>query len=242
MNLYLILNLAIIVFPLLRSFEPKIAFYRKFPELLFAIVSVGIPFLVWDSIAARRGDWGFSPVYCSPVTIASLPPGEWLFFVTVPFSSLFLYEVIRYYFLPGRVRCHVATLLVPAGLLLAAAIMFSGKPYTVTVSLAVALILAAFALPGHKLAEERHTWIFLFLSFLPFFVVNSILTALPVVWYSPRAILGFRLGTIPVEDMLYSFSMLSGWLLAYRFWQGRRSRRKEAKRQENIFGRKVENL
>jgi len=53
------------------------------------------------------------------------------------------------------------------------------------------------------------------ISFIPFFIVNYILTSLPVVEYNPEAILGIRVLTIPVEDFFYSFAMISGWIIIY---------------------------
>ena len=50
------------------------------------------------------------------------------------------------------------------------------------------------------------------LVLVPFFVVNGLLTGsfIPeeVVWYNNEENLGLRLGTVPVEDVFYAFSML----------------------------------
>ncbi|HET9916194.1 MAG TPA: lycopene cyclase domain-containing protein, partial [Candidatus Binatia bacterium] len=58
---------------------------------------------------------------------------------------------------------------------------------------------------------------------IPFAIVNTILTALPVVRYSSSAIWGVRLGTIPVEDFFYNYSLLSFYLLSYRLLGRRRA-------------------
>jgi lycopene cyclase domain-containing protein len=54
-------------------------------------------------------------------------------------------------------------------------------------------------------------------------LVNGVLTGLPVVRYNPAAILGWRIGYAPVEDLLFGFAMvlltLSMWV-----WLGRRAR------------------
>ena len=57
---------------------------------------------------------------------------------------------------------------------------------------------------------------------IPFFIVNGILTGTGIegniVWYNDAENLGIRLGTIPVEDSAYAFSMilLNLWLF-FRF-------------------------
>ncbi len=52
---------------------------------------------------------------------------------------------------------------------------------------------------------------FLFML-IPFFIVNGILTGTGIegniVWYNDEENLGIRLGTIPIEDTVYAFSMI----------------------------------
>ena len=43
---------------------------------------------------------------------------------------------------------------------------------------------------------------------LPFFTINGVLTALPIVWYNDNENLGIRLGTVPLEDAFYSLLLL----------------------------------
>ena len=43
---------------------------------------------------------------------------------------------------------------------------------------------------------------------IPFLLVNGVLTAIPVVEYNDMENLGIRLGTIPIEDTVYSMSLL----------------------------------
>jgi lycopene cyclase domain-containing protein len=46
------------------------------------------------------------------------------------------------------------------------------------------------------------------ISLIPMFIVNGLLTALPVVIYDNTQNLGIRVGTIPIEDFLYSAILL----------------------------------
>jgi lycopene cyclase domain-containing protein len=51
---------------------------------------------------------------------------------------------------------------------------------------------------------------------LPFLIVNGLLTGaattLPVVWYNPAEFSGWRIITIPVEDLFYNFDLLVGFV------------------------------
>jgi hypothetical protein len=65
--------------------------------LFTGIVVMAVVFLIWDAIFTANGVWGFtratSPARISP----GLPIEEWLFFLVVPYSCVFLYEVMRYF-------------------------------------------------------------------------------------------------------------------------------------------------
>jgi lycopene cyclase domain-containing protein len=43
---------------------------------------------------------------------------------------------------------------------------------------------------------------------IPFFIVNGLLTSLPVVMYNATSNIGIRIWTIPIEDFIYNFFML----------------------------------
>jgi lycopene cyclase domain-containing protein len=58
---------------------------------------------------------------------------------------------------------------------------------------------------------------------LPFFIVNGVLTALPVVWYNNAEIMGPRIGTIPAEDSMYSMLMLLLTVTLYELLRKRKS-------------------
>ena len=58
---------------------------------------------------------------------------------------------------------------------------------------------------------------------IPFFLVNGILTGTgiesEVVWYDNAQNLGIRLGTIPIEDVVYAFSLILLNLLLFEMFR-----------------------
>jgi lycopene cyclase domain-containing protein len=94
--------------------------------------------------------------------------------------------------------------------------------YTEIVALAVVatVILDLFVLRSRIILTRRY-WIFMAVMTVLFFVVNGILTALPVVTYSSHAIIGLRLVTIPVEDIGYLFSLVTSTVAMYQRLQRR---------------------
>ena len=64
-------------------------------------------------------------------------------------------------------------------------------------------------------AADSTFWWYIAITYVPFLISNGVLTAVPVVTYRPEAVTGLRVGSIPVEDFLYSFTMLTLEWAAY---------------------------
>ena len=98
MSLYLLLMIFSFGSCLVLSFDRKVAFYKNIRFLGPAILSVAIPFLIWDQIFTDYGIWGFNEVYLQGFYIGKLPIEEVLFFFFIPYCCLFIYEVLIAYF------------------------------------------------------------------------------------------------------------------------------------------------
>lgn len=217
MSEYLLINILIISIPLALSFEKNIKFYKKFSSVFISITSIGIIFLVWDIIAVSRGDWSFNKEYVYRSEISGLPFEEILFFVTVPFSTLFIYETLNYYIKERTYSINVKYFYISAVLFFMIAVLNYDRYYTATVFTfcGVIILLQNIFMPAFVISKNY--LLTLLISFIPFLIVNYYLTSLPVVIYNPEAITGIRFLTIPFEDFFYSFSMISCWLLVYRW-------------------------
>ena len=212
---YLTIDVLIILVPLLYCGDRRIRYYRCFPALSLSILIVGLPYIVWDVLATRWGEWSFNAQYVTGAHILNLPIEEVLFFVTVPFSCLFIHESVAYYTEGRRLRLPSVVFVMIALLLGAMALSARQHGYTMKALLACAIaILLALLIRRESIMDSRH-WLWLGICFIPFLLVNFVLTALPVVEYNPDAILGPRVFTIPVEDFFYNFSMLSLYGLFY---------------------------
>ncbi|MDT8323003.1 MAG: lycopene cyclase domain-containing protein [Bacteroidota bacterium] len=73
-----------------------------------------------------------------------------------------------------------------------------------------------------RLVLLRRYWIFMAVMLVFFFIVNGILTGLPVVMYSSHAITGFRVITIPVEDFAYMYALITPTIVLYEWMKGRK--------------------
>lgn len=213
---YLLTNLAIIVVPLWYTADRRTGYYRRLPALSFSILVVSSSYLAWDMAVTARGEWSFNPSYLTGVQIFNLPLEEVLFFITVPYSCLFIYEVVARATKDRRLKISNAAVIVSIVLFLAASVAFYSQGYTAKALASCAVFLAAALLFDRPLLESRQYWVWLAICYIPFFIMNSILTALPVVEYNSAAIWGLRVGTIPMEDFFYNYAMLSFYFLFYR--------------------------
>ncbi len=217
MSYYLYLNLLIIAFPLIFSFERiRIKFYTKIKPVLVSIFLVGIFFVGWDAFATFRGHWSFNPVYVNEIKILDLPIEEILFFITVPYSCLFVFESILQFIGDKKMGTPKKWVFLIMGvLIIAVAFGFFSLEYTFLAILSVGLSVLIVTLINFKLFYSREYWIYISLTLILFLIFNFLLTSTPVVQYSSAAITGFRITTIPIEDFLFNFSMLTNYLVVY---------------------------
>jgi len=215
MSTYLLINILIILFPLVLSFDKNLRFYKKVPYVMQSIAFISTAYIVWDVIATKRGDWAFSPEHLIGFYILGLPIEEILFFITVPYSCIFIYETVSFYVKEKKLRINNKLFLIPAILVMILGTIFYHQNYTFTVSIFVGAFFIGAILFNESLLDSRNFWITILIAFIPFLIVNYFLTSIPVITYNEAAFSGKRFITIPYEDFLYSFSMVSLWILFY---------------------------
>jgi lycopene cyclase domain-containing protein len=217
MSFYLFLNAIILAFPLIFSLERRwIKFYKKLKPLLISLFVVGIFFIAWDAFATSRGHWSFNPAYVNGIKLLGLPLEEILFFVTVPYSCLFVFESLFYFFGDKKLFAPRKWLFSIIGILIIlSAFGFYNKEYTFLSILSVGISILFVSIVNVKLFSSRAYWFYTILTLLLFLIFNYILTSIPVVQYSSTAITSFRVTTIPIEDFLFNFSMLTDYIIIY---------------------------
>lgn len=232
MYTYLLLNLITISFPLIRSFEKKIYFVGKWRYLFPAITITGSFFIIWDHYFTTLNIWSFNPSYIIGWYFFSLPLEELLFFLSVPFACVFIYEVVNYFLKDDPLK-KISNYLVwaLAAIFLAIALYNVGRFYTL-----ITFSLSSFFLVLHWFVFKTEIFGKFFITYLihllPFFLVNGVLTYLPVVIYNDEENLGIRLFTIPIEDSVYSMLLLLINISIYEYFKRRKKREGESKPNE----------
>lgn len=220
---YVLLNLVIVLGPLALSFDRRVHFVQYWPQLFPAICLVMIPFVLWDALVTDR-HWWFNLSYTLPYRFLNLPIGEWLFFITVPYASIFTWEVLIAYFTNREwpqlrfFSIIIFTILVP----LAALALRAGKEYTAIVVFALSFVFLLDYILKAKIFMQSRTHVFTLLLILMMLIFNGYLTARPVVIYDPQYQLGLRIYTIPIEDFFYGFTLIFAVLVIYEKLKGKR--------------------
>ncbi|AHW60315.1 lycopene cyclase domain-containing protein [Draconibacterium orientale] len=212
MSLYFILLTASGAVPLLLSFDKRLQFYKQWKYVFSSILLVALVYIIFDVNFTNRGIWGFNPEYLSGIYLFSLPLEEILFFVVIPYASIFLHESIREYFpkleIPKSINMALTIALIVLCVLIA--VFNIDKSYTFYISLKLAVALLLALLLSSRI--PRSFFITFIVILIPFLIVNGILTGSyingEVVWYNNNENLGLRVFTIPVEDFAYAFSMI----------------------------------
>lgn len=229
--LYLIINIGTILFPLLFSFEKRVAYYKWWRFLFPALIITATIFLIWDYFFTLNGVWGFNPTYTTGINIAGLPIEEILFFITVPYASIFIYAFVNHLWpntsLLDKLQRKISFVI----LFIAIALMLFNydKAYTaLNCGYAIVLLsLQLFVIKGNYMGRFYR---FYFWHLIPFFIVNGLLTGTgiqdEVVWYNNAENLGIRMGTIPVEDSLYSLSLMLMNITIIEWLRGKRNSKK----------------
>ncbi|MDB5227147.1 MAG: lycopene cyclase domain protein [Bacteroidota bacterium] len=194
--------------PLLYSFDKRIQYYKKWKYLVLPFFVTGTYFIIWDHAFTQRGIWSFNNEYILGYNFFLLPVEEWMFFICVPFSCIFIYECVNYYFQKNILTQDVFWINLYILIVISiTSIFYIHRAYTAFnfISAAVLLAFVQFVLNPKWLGRF---YVAYFFSLIPFFIINGILTALPVVTYNNAENMGVRIFTIPVEDTIYCLLLL----------------------------------
>lgn len=222
-SLYLLLDLFTLLGPLALSFDKRVHYVSKWKTVFLSSFIIAIPFLVWDFYFTENGFWGFNPTYLTGYYIGNLPIEEVLFFFVVPFACTFIYECVVHYFrninFIGLDKILKVTIPVYALVLALISDELGWYTFIVTITATIVLIWWIFQ------PKFQFIGISFLISLVPFLLVNGVLTGAvtesPIVWYSEAQKVSPRIITIPLEDVLYSFTLIVSVILLHEKLQKR---------------------
>lgn len=229
--IYLIINLGAFIVPFLFSFHKKIRFYKEWKSFFPALLITAILFVAWDCLYTFLGVWGFNNRYLTGFFIFNLPVEEVLFFICIPYSSIFTYYCFTRFklnsqFIPARWVSALIT-----GLLLVMAIIYLNRLYTVATFISLSALIAGVSYYKRKLWLNDFYLMYVVIL-IPFFIVNGLLTGTgidePVVWYNNAENMGLRALTIPFEDFFYGMLLLLLNTLLFEYFRKKNAKKEVA--------------
>jgi lycopene cyclase domain-containing protein len=218
--LYLLLNIGLVLFPLVFSFNQKIRFYTKWKYLLSAMLITAVFFLAGDFLFVEWGIWRFNDAFITGIKLFGLPLEEIVFFFCLPYTCLFIYEILIIYNVKNYLqRARLITWLIIAGLGIA---LYFNHMYLYS---GITLLLSTAYL-FQMVVIHRVQWLGRFYAgyaaaLIPFLIISWALTGLPIIIYNEAEIMGIRIITIPIENLLYLFFMMLLTTALYERFQGR---------------------
>ncbi len=209
---YLIFNLVIFFSSTLGVLLYPKAHWPHLKTTLQAILPLALFFIAWDMLVTDWW-WYFNPQFTLGFFIGTLPFEEALFFFTVPWSILVLWENLRRYRGPSTGSWSV--FLIASSLVLGGASLITQWWYTASVSIGILLVALWAHFQTPKLLADRLFQKFLGGIILLTTIFNGYLTARPIVEYNPAVKSGLHIFTIPVEDYLYGIILLTAIIWIY---------------------------
>ncbi len=208
---YLMVNFFTIIVPFIFSFHPRLRFWDNQKSFMPACLLTTFLFLVWDVYFTKIGVWGFNERYVVGWFIYGLPIEEILFFICIPYACVFSYHcfgvLIKNF---NWVNTGIwSPILILAGVVFI--VLFYDKWYP-GVNFAVFTVLIIYLAYVKKVAWLGQFYFTYLIMIFPFLIVNGVLTGTgldaPIVWYNNSEIMGFRILTIPFEDIFYGMSLI----------------------------------
>jgi len=95
------------------------------------------------------------------------------------------------------------------------------KEYTLAALLATAAVVLLDRQLNTNILRRSTYWVFMVVMVLFTTIVNGYLTWRPIVVYGEAHTLGLRLSSIPVEDYLYGFALITLTVVIWEYFRGR---------------------
>ncbi|TXF79141.1 lycopene cyclase domain-containing protein [Chryseobacterium sp.] len=221
---YLLLDILSFSVPFLFSFEKKrMHFIQYWKAFFLAIFMVGMFFILWDIYFTKMEVWGFNDKYLIGFRIFKMPLEEYLFFLLIPYSSVFIHYAIEYFLpkfkLSESAAKYITIFLFVLGFSVAA--LNYDRIYTLaSFGLFSLLMLLQIVF---KWKDAQRYYLSFIIIYIPFYFVNNALTGnysdSPVVFYDNAENLGIRVGTMPLEDSFYCFTLLYSIVLVFEYFK-----------------------
>lgn len=206
---YLLLLLTFLVIPTLLSTQKKVRFAFRLRYILPAVIFAGAIFIMWDIRFTELKIWTFNPEFLCGVEIMRVPIEEWLFFLVVPLSSIYIYEWLKIKlenFEQANAFVIVSLVLFVLSTILS---FFYRRNMFTFFTFFLTSIYLGYTIFRNKFKKNYTKFYLAFaISLIPFLIVSGILNALPAIVYNSEQIIGVGIFGVPLEKIGFLFLLL----------------------------------
>ncbi|MFV0590795.1 MAG: lycopene cyclase domain-containing protein [Draconibacterium sp.] len=220
---YLLLLLGYLIIPVILGFQHKVRFVFRLRYLIPATLFAGAIFVMWDRRFIELGIWAFNPEYTTGIQLLKVPVEEWLSFVVIPWSAVYIYEWLKIRF----ENVEKPNLFVIVSLISFVAMAILAYTYRRAMFSFFTFFLAAIYL-GYTTFRNRFKkhmtkfYLAFFIMLLPYTAISAIMSHLKIVKYSPSHVMNINLADFPTEKFAYLFLMLLITITIYEYLSERR--------------------
>lgn len=221
---YLLLLLIFLVIPVILSTQKRVGFVFQLKYILPATIFAGAIFVMWDIRFTEMGVWSFNPAFLTGIEILKIPIEEWLSFLIIPLSSIYIYEWLKVklenFEYPNAFLILSLALLILTGIL---AYFFRTRMFSFFTFFLTAIYLGYTIFRNRFKKNYTKFYLSWLISLTPFMVVSATLNGLPAVIYDSNHIIGVALFGVPAEKIGYLFLLLLINTTIYEYLNNRRS-------------------
>ncbi len=215
---FLIILSLIFIAPLIFSFTGKSGFLQKLRYAMPAIFISGFMFLLWDIRFTQVGIWSYREEYTVGLFHKGLPIEEWFFYLVIPYSALFVYEIIKTRFSTLNFN-NISTaislaLIVCLGIV---AYMYRIRLYTFFCFFFTTIYLGYTIFRKQFKPHLTHFFLSYIIMLVPYLLLNGILTWNMAIEYHQEQVLNIWLWMVPVENLVYLFLLMLINITVYEY-------------------------
>lgn len=206
---YLLLLLVYLIIPVILSTQKKVRFVFRLRYLLPASIFAGAIFVMWDMRFTELGIWSFNPDYITGIELVKVPIEEWLSFLIIPLSAVYIYEWLKIkleHFENPNVFLGVSLIILVATAILA--YVFRKNMFSFFTFFLTAIYLAYTVFRNRFKKHYTKFYLAFAITLVPFIVVSVLQNAMPVVIYNTEHVIGVALFGVPIEKMAYLFMLM----------------------------------
>ncbi|HYQ58628.1 MAG TPA: lycopene cyclase domain-containing protein [Draconibacterium sp.] len=220
---YLLSLLIYLIIPVTLSFQKKVQFVFRLKYVLPAVIFAGTIFILWDIRFTETGIWSFNPDYLTGIEILRLPVEEWLSFVIIPLSSVYIYEWLKIRFEEfEKPNLFLAVSLISLLTAIVCAYVFRARMFTFFTFFLLAIYLGYTIFRNRFKKYYTKFYLTLIISLVPFLIVSALLNSMPAIVYNSEHVIGVSFFGVPVEKTGYLFLILLINVTIYEYLNNRR--------------------